>query len=59
MKIEDKISIIADWIVNESDDRSNEVVWLLYALYGVDKSGLSTDIDEAYGDVIKIMSERK
>ena len=56
MKIEDKISIIADWIVNESDSRSDEVEWLLYGLYGVDKSGLSTDIDEAYGDVIKLMS---
>jgi len=56
MKIEDKISIIADWIVNESDSRSDEVEWLLYALYGVDKSGLSTDIDEAFGEVIKLMS---
>ena len=59
MKIEDKISIIADWIVNESDNGSDEVEWLLSAIYNPSTSGLPKDIDKAYGDIIKIMSERK
>jgi len=59
MRIEDKISKIADWISNESQDRYEEVEWLLYSVYQPKKSGLPTDIDEAFGDVIKLMSERE
>ena len=59
MTIEDKISKIADWITHESQDRYEEVEWLLYSVYQPKKSGLPTDIDEAFGDVIKLMSERE
>jgi len=59
MRIEDKISKIADWISNESQDSYEEVEWLLYSVYQPKKSGLPTDIDEAFGDVIKLMSERE
>jgi len=59
MRIEDKISKIADWITHESQDRYEEVEWLLYSIYQPKKSGLPTDIDEAFGDVIKLMSERE
>ena len=59
MRIEDKISKIADWITHESQDRFEEVEWLLYSIYQPKKSGLPTDIDEAFGDVIKLMSERE
>ena len=59
MRIEDKISKIADWITHESQDRYEEVEWLLYSVYQPKKSGLPTDIDEAFGDVIKLMSERE
>ena len=45
MKIHDKISKIADWIAHESDNRFEEVEWLLYSIYAPTKSGLSTDID--------------
>jgi hypothetical protein len=57
MTIDEKISKIADWIVNESQDRYEEVEWLLYSIYAPTKSGLSTDIDESYGDVIELMSD--
>ena len=32
MRIEDKISKIADWISNESQDSYEEVEWLLYSV---------------------------
>ncbi len=56
MTIDEKIRKVTYWIAHESENRFDEIEWLLYGLYGVDKSGLSTDIDEAYGDVIKLMS---
>ena len=59
MTIEDKISKIADWISNESQDSYEEVEWLLYSVYQPKKSGLKRDIDDDYKDVIEIMSERE
>ena len=59
MTIEDKISKIADWISNESDNRFDEIELLLYFIYQHKKSGLKRDIDDDYKDVIEIMSERE
>tara|TARA_R100000231_G_C5328793_1_gene165706 strand:- start:772 stop:954 length:183 start_codon:yes stop_codon:yes gene_type:complete len=59
MTIEDKISKIADWISNESDNRFDEIELLLYFIYQHNKSGLKRDIDDDYKDVIEIMSERE
>ena len=58
MKIQDKISKIADWIINESNSSADEVEHLLYALYESKMSGLSGDIDDDYNDVINIMYNR-
>jgi hypothetical protein len=52
MTIEDKISKIADWIANESQDRYEEVEWLLYSVYQPKKSGLTRDIDDDYESVL-------
>ena len=59
MTIDEKIRKITYWITHESQDRFEEVEWLLYSIYQPKKSGLPTDIDEAFGDVIKLMSERE
>jgi hypothetical protein len=56
---EEKIRKVAYWIAHKSDNRFDEIEWLLYGLYGIESSGLPTDIDEAYGDVIKLMSEEE
>ena len=56
---EEKIKKVAYWINNKSENRLKDIEWLLYGLYGIESSGLPTDIDEAYGDVIKIMSEEE
>ena len=58
MRIEDKISKIADWIINESNSSADEVEHLLYALYESKMSGLSGDIDDDYNDVLNIMYNR-
>ena len=58
MKIQDKISAIADWIINESNSSADEVEHLLYALYESKMSGLSGDIDDDYNDVLNIMYNR-
>ena len=58
MKIQDKISKIADWIINESNSSADEVEHLLYALYESKMSGLSGDIDNDYNDVLNIMYNR-
>ena len=58
-KIQDKISAIADWIINESNSSADEVEHLLYALYESKMSGLSGDIDDDYNDVLNIMYNRK
>ena len=58
MKIQDKISAIADWIINESNSSADEVEHLLYALYESKMSGLSGDIDNDYNDVLNIMYNR-
>ena len=52
MRIEDKISKIADWISNESQDSYEEVEWLLYSVYQPKKSGLTRDIDDDYESVL-------
>ena len=57
-KIQDKISAIADWIINESNSSADEVEHLLYALYESKMSGLSGDIDNDYNDVLNIMYNR-
>ena len=57
-KIQDKISAIADWIINESNSSADEVEHLLYALYESKMSGLSGDIDDDYNDVLNIMYNR-
>ena len=56
--IQDKISKIADWIINESNSSADEVEHLLYALYESKMSGLSSDIDNDYNDVLNIMYNR-
>jgi len=58
MKVQDKISAIADWIINESNSSADEVEHLLYALYESKMSGLSGDIDNDYNDVLNIMYNR-
>tara|TARA_R100001143_G_C3283601_1_gene97884 strand:- start:222 stop:404 length:183 start_codon:yes stop_codon:yes gene_type:complete len=58
MKVQDKISAIADWIINESNSSADEVEHLLYALYESKMSGLSGDIDDDYNDVLNIMYNR-
>ena len=58
MKIQNKISAIADWIINESNSSADEVEHLLYALYESKMSGLSGDIDDDYNDVLNIMYNR-
>ena len=57
-KIQDKISAIADWIINESNSSADEVEHLLYALYESKMSGLSGDIDDDYNDVLNIKYNR-
>ena len=57
-KIQDKISAIADWIINESNSSADEVEHLIYALYESKMSGLSGDIDDDYNDVLNIMYNR-
>ena len=52
MKIEDKISNIANRIANRSLDRYQEIEWLLYSIYKPSKSGLTRDIDDDYGNVL-------
>tara|TARA_R100000995_G_C3460734_1_gene112985 strand:- start:806 stop:1006 length:201 start_codon:yes stop_codon:yes gene_type:complete len=52
MTIENKISKIADWISNESQDRYEEIEWLLYFVYQPKKSGLTRDIDDDYESVL-------
>ena len=59
MKVQDKISAIADWIINESNSSADEVEHLLYALYESKMSGLSGDIDDDYNDVLNIMYNRE
>ena len=56
MTIDEKIRKITYWIAHESENRFEEIEWLLYSIYVPSKSWLSTDIDEAFGDVIKLMS---
>ena len=56
MTIDEKIRKITYWIAHDSEIRFEEIEWLLYSIYVPSKSGLSTDIDEAFGDVIKLMS---
>ena len=56
MTIDEKIRKITYWIAHESESRFDEIEWLLYSIYVPTKSGLPTDIDKAYGDVIKLMS---
>ena len=58
MKIHDKISKIADWIINESNSSADEVEHLLYALYESKSSGLSGNINDDYNDVLSIMYNR-
>ena len=57
-KIQDKISKIADWIINESNSSADEVEHLLYALYESKSSGLSGNINDDYNDVLDIMYNR-
>ena len=59
MKIQDKISAIANWIINESNSSADEVEHLLYGLYESKMSGLSGDIDDDYNDVLDVMYNRK
>ena len=57
MTIDEKIRKITYWITHESDNRFEEIEWLLYSIYSADASGLPRNIDEAYGDVIELMSD--
>ena len=57
MTIDEKIRKITYWITHESDNRFEEIEWLLYSIYVPTGSGLPLNIDEAYGDVIKLMSK--
>tara|TARA_R110002020_G_scaffold448958_1_gene661898 strand:+ start:261 stop:449 length:189 start_codon:yes stop_codon:yes gene_type:complete len=57
--IQDKISKIADWIINESNSSADEVEHLLYALYEGKSSGLSGNINDDYNDVLDIMYNRR
>ncbi len=57
MRIEDKISKIADWISNESQNTYLEVEWLLYSVYQPKKSGLTRDIDDDYESVLNYKRE--
>ena len=59
MKIQNKISKIADWIINESNSSADEVEHLLYGMYESKMSGLSGNIDDDYNDVLDIMYNRK
>ena len=60
MNIENKIDKIAEWIAYESDDKVGEISVLLHNLYNKKSlSGLSHNIDEAYGDVLNHLNERK
>ena len=52
MKIQDKISKIAKWIVYESDDSFGEVENLLYTIYYSKFSGMSGNIDDDYESVL-------
>jgi len=59
MKIQDKISAIANWIINESNSSADEVEHLLYGMYKSKMSGLSGNIDDDYNDVLDVMYNRK
>ena len=59
MKVQNKISKIADWIINESNSSADEVEHLLYGMYESKMSGLSGNIDDDYNDVLDIMYNRK
>ena len=59
MKVQNKISKIADWIINESNSSADEVEHLLYGMYESKMSGLSGDIDDDYNDVLDVMYNRK
>jgi hypothetical protein len=56
---EKKIKKVAYWINNKSENRLKDIEWLLYGLYGFESSGLPTDIDEAFGDVIDLTLEEE
>ena len=58
MKIEDKISKIAEWILYESNSSFDEIEHLLFAIYYSKISGLSGNIDDDYRDVLDIMYNR-
>ena len=53
MTTEQKISRIADWIVNESEHKYDEIECLLYSIYEPKMSNLPNDIDDAYGEIIE------
>ena len=57
MTIDEKIRKITYWIAHESENRFEEIEWLLYSIYSADASSLPRNIDEAYGDVLKILSD--
>ena len=57
MTIDEKIRKVTYWIAHESESRFEEIEWLLYSIYVPTGSGLPLNIDEAYGDVIKLMSK--
>ena len=58
MNIDNKIDKISEWIAYECENSMDEISVLLYNLYKKDKSGLSGDIDEDYGDVLDHLAER-
>tara|TARA_R100000479_G_scaffold87271_1_gene42626 strand:- start:302 stop:484 length:183 start_codon:yes stop_codon:yes gene_type:complete len=58
MKIENKISKIAEWILYESNSSFDEIEHLLFAIYYSKISGLSGNIDDDYRDVLDIMYNR-
>ena len=58
MKIEDKITKIAEWILYESNSSFDEIEHLLFAIYFSKISGLSGNIDDDYRDVLDIMYNR-
>ena len=59
-----KYEKVAQWILDECDEPLDEIAWLLEKLHSntakkPQHGTLSLDFNEAYGDVLEILKDRK
>ena len=55
----DKINKIAEWIKYESNSSIEEIESLLFEIYEPSKSGLTKNINDDFGDVLKHLKPKK